>query len=127
MANRYGEAALMAARANGKAGPAARWESAMKNLSHTSAVARELRGPRSAFLGLCEAGLVKGIDAGEYTASKDDKAYAVQAAALLIEDAQKWNVSTLWSSVAGDSKKAHSSQMDVVMALWKNDFIVGKK
>ena len=37
-------------------------------------------GTRGAFLGLCEEGLVKGIPAGKYSASKDNKQYAVRAA-----------------------------------------------
>jgi hypothetical protein len=44
--------------------------------------------PRGAFLGLCEEGLVKGIPAGNYTTSKDNKAYAVRAAELLITGTQ---------------------------------------
>jgi hypothetical protein len=30
----------------------------------------------------------------------------------------------LWRAVTDDPEKTHNSQMDVVMALWKNDFIV---
>jgi hypothetical protein len=80
--------------------------------------------PRGAFLGLCEEGLVKGIPAGKYAASKDNKAYAVEAVALLTEDARKWSTGELWRAVSNDPVKAHNSQMDVVMALWKNDLIV---
>jgi hypothetical protein len=81
MANRYGEAALMAARhrSSGDIDPVARWESAMENLYPTSPAARKKGCPRGAFLGLCEAGLVKGIPAGRYTASRDNKACAVRA------------------------------------------------
>lgn len=128
MANRFGEAALIAVREEpaGKATPAARWESAMERLYPTSATARRKSCPRGAFLGLCEEGLVKGIPAGQYAASKDNKAYAVHAVALLAEAKQSWSISSLWQAVAGDSEKAHNNQMDVVLALWKNGFIVTK-
>jgi hypothetical protein len=83
-----------------------------------------LSPPRGAFLGLCEAGVVKGILAGHYTASKDNKAYAVGAAALLTEGTQSWSTSALWQAVSNDPKKTHNGQMDIVLALWKNDLIV---
>jgi hypothetical protein len=126
MANRYGEAALMAARhrSSGDIDPVARWESAMEDLYPTSPAARKKGCPRGAFLGLCEEGLVKGIPAGHYTASKDDKAYAVRAAALLSEGTRSWSRSTLWQAVSNDPEKPHNSQMDIVLALWKNDLIV---
>src|ERR1035437_6236410 len=86
MANRYGEAAIIAAReaASPKVSPAVRWENAMERLYPTSPAARKKGCPRGAFLGLCEEGLVKGIPAGRYTSSKDNKVYAVRAAAMLL-------------------------------------------
>ncbi len=128
MANRYGEAALMAARqeASGDVDPVAQWESAMEKLYPTSSTARNKGCPRGAFLGLCEEGLVKGIPAGRYTRSKDNKDYAVRAVALLTEQPQSWSTSALWRAVTNDLEKALNSQMDVVLALWKNDLIVRK-
>jgi hypothetical protein len=128
MANRYGEAALVAARQGSPAdiNPVARWESAMKRLYPTSPTARKKGCPRGAFLGLCEEGLVKGIPAGHYTASKDNKAYAVRAAELLTAGTQSWSTSSLWLAVTNGPAKAHNSQMDIVVALWKNDLIVRK-
>jgi len=126
MANRYGEAALLAAGQGFSASgnPMVWWDNAMQKLYPTSPTARKNGCPRGAFLGLCEEGLVKGIPAGKYTASKDNKAYAVQAAALLTKGDQKWSVGELWRAVSNAPEKAHNSQMDVVMALWKNDLIV---
>ena len=126
MANRYGAAALMAARGSSAAGvdPVARWENAMQMLYPTSPTARKKGGPRGAFLGLCEEGLVKGIPAGRYTASKENKAYAVRAAELLREGKQSWSTNSLWRAVTDDLEKTHNSQMDVVLALWKNELIV---
>jgi hypothetical protein len=126
MANRYGEAALMAARQGASAGtaPLACWESAMEKLYPTSPVARKVGGPRGAFLGLCEEGLVKGISAGQYAAPRESKDYAVRAVALLAEGGRSWSTSALWEAVSNAPGKKHNSSMDVVMALWKNDLIL---
>ena len=128
MANRYGEAAIMAARqaASADMSPLAGWERAMEQLYPTSPTARKKGSPRGAFLGLCEEGLVKGIPAGRYAASRDNKAYAVQAAALLAERTQTWSIGSLWRAVTDDPEKMHNSQMDIVLALWKNSLIVSK-
>lgn len=78
--------------------------------------------PRSAFLGLCEAGLVEGIPAGEYIGSKKNKQYAVDAVRLLVEDASLINdLPTLWKRL---TPKQHNQQMNVVAALWNEGFIV---
>jgi hypothetical protein len=126
MANRYGEAALMAARQSVSAGitPADRWERSMEKLYPTSPTARKKGCPWGAFLGVCEAGLIKGIPGGGYTRSKENKSYAVRAAALLIKGAQRWSRGALWQAVTDGAGAKHNSQMDVVLALWNNDLIV---
>ena len=103
--------------------PEARWKSAMDRLYPTSVTSRKKSRPRGAFLGLCEEGLVKNIPAGQYAASRENKSYAVQAAALLRQGMERPSVTELWRAVAGPDTK-HDSQMDVVLALWKNGFIV---
>ena len=126
MANRYGEAALLAARMEtyGKAiTPLDRWKAATEKLYPTSPSAQRKGGPRAAFLSLCEAGLVKGIAPGQYAPSNKDKAYAPRAVSLLVAGTHK-TVNALWSEVTDGEDIPHSSQMDVVMALWKNDLIV---
>ena len=126
MANRYGEAALMAARMEtfGKAiTPAERWADAVKKLYPTSPIAQRKTAPKSAFLGLCESGLVKGIAPGRYGAHLDHKNYAIAAAALLAAGTHR-TVSTLWTEIThGDPAIEHQSQIDIVLALWKNDLI----
>jgi hypothetical protein len=126
MANKYGEAALLAARMEtyGKAlTPAARWDQATANLYPTSPSAQRKGGPRGAFLGLCEAGLIKGIPAGIDTHSNKNRTYATRAVALLKAGTHK-TVTTLWAEVTDGEPISHNSQMDVVLALWKNDLIV---
>jgi hypothetical protein len=126
MANRYGEAALMAVRMNthGKAlTPAERWQNAVQSLYPTAIPAQKLAGPRAAFVGLCEAGLVQGIAAGDYAAGSRNKDYAVAAVALLRAGTHK-TVTQLWNAVSAPEQKPHNAQMDVVLALWKNGLIV---
>jgi len=106
--------------------PVERWASAIEQLYPSSPTAQRKGSPRGAFLGLCEEGLVKGIPPGHYSSTKQNKDYAVRAVALLTDKTQHWSTSTLWRAVTNDSEKAHASQMDVVMALWKNGLIVSK-
>lgn len=77
--------------------------------------------PKSAFLGLAEAGLIKGVPPGQYTRSVDNRRYA-EAAVQLLFDNPAWSVDPqgLWSAVAEqDGKKRHNGQMHVVIALWR--------
>jgi hypothetical protein len=128
MANKYGEAALIAARmeTQGKAiTPAARWDQATARLYPTSPSAQRKGSPRSAFLGLCEAGLINGIPAGQYNMHPNkNKTYVTRAVSLLKAGTHK-TVTTLWAEVTDGEPIAHNSQMDVVLALWKNGLIVG--
>ena len=58
MANRYGQAAIMATQQSSSVNvdPVTTWESAMERLYPTSPTARKKGCPRGAFLGLCEEG-----------------------------------------------------------------------
>ena len=129
MANRYGEAALMAVRMEtyGKAlSPLERWDDAVKKLYPTTPVAQKKGAPRGAFVGLCDAGLVKGIAAGTYNSGNRNKDYAVEAVKLLVAGTHT-TVSQLWGAVTEGEEVQHGSQMDVVLALWKNGLIVGRE
>ncbi|WP_430394004.1 DUF6979 family protein [Brevibacillus brevis] len=82
-----------------------------------------IRIVRVALLGLCEEGFVRGITRGKYTNSLDNKAYALQAAALLVKDPTlSQSPSTLWKAI--NIQKSHNSQMDVVISLWENKLIL---
>ncbi len=126
MANRYGEAALMAVRmeTHGKPlTPGERWDDAVRRLYPTTA-GQKKSAPRLAFLGLCEAGLVKGIHGDAFASTKNrNKTFAVDAVKLLSAGSHK-TVTQLWSAVTQEEEIAHASQMDVVLALWKNGLII---
>lgn len=110
--NLYGKALL----------PAERWQSAVQSLYPSAIPAQKKAGPRGTFLGLCEAGLVKGIAGGDYSAGSRNKDYAVAAVALL-KAGTHTTVTQLWAAVTQPEIKAHDAQMDVVLALWKNSLI----
>ncbi|WP_041597122.1 DUF6979 family protein [Granulicella tundricola] len=127
MANRYGEAALMAVRMEtyGKnPSPLERWDDAVKKLYPTTPAGQKKGGPRTAFLGLCEAGLVKGIHGDAFASQHNrNKTYAVEAVKLLQAGTHK-SVTQLWAAVTEGDEVAHAAQMDVVLALWKNGLIL---
>jgi hypothetical protein len=102
--------------------PAKRWQEAVKKLYPTSPIGQKKGAPRNAFVGLCEHGLVQGIQAAEGRSSPD-KAAAIKAVELLRAGSHK-TVTQLWAAVNEDDGKPHNSQMDVVLALWKNGLIV---
>ena len=127
LANRYGEAALMAVRMEtyGKTpSPAERWDDAVKKLYPTTPAGQKKSAPRLAFLGLCEAGLVKGIHGDAFASTSNrNKACAVEAVKLLAAGTHT-TVSQLWAAVTAGEELQHASQMDVVLALWKNGLIL---
>ena len=129
MANRYGEAALLAVRMElyGKALTAGeRWEDAVKKVYPTTTAGQKKNAPRAAFVGLCDAGLVKGVAAGSSgltSAGNRNRDYAVEAVRLLRAGTHK-TVTQLWAAVTDGDQTEHASQMDVVLALWKNGLIV---
>lgn len=76
--------------------------------------------PKSAFLGLCEQGYVKGVKPGSYTRSKINKAYAIEGLNYLKAD-PALSENELWHLV---SPKTSNEQMTVVKTLYVNGYIV---
>ncbi|GHU02252.1 hypothetical protein FACS1894147_03740 [Spirochaetia bacterium] len=109
--------------------PCTAWEHSVGCLVH-SASSEEKGCPKDAFLGLCSARLVKGIPPGTYTGSVKNSMYATSAVALLKaslplptnEPSELWRLTL--SSIGEDVNKTHNSQMDVVLALWNNGWIL---
>ena len=125
MANKFGEAALIAARLEVPATVtvAQRWETAVRQLYPEKPYLQKKTAPRGAFLGLCDKGMVKGVAAGEGGGSDKHGVYAVQAVELLRAGTHR-TVTALWTAVTEGDESAHNAQMDVVLALWKNGLIV---
>jgi hypothetical protein len=121
---KYGRAAIRAAelwRLGIAQSPQEAWDLAVVEVFPTPS-SQDKACPKGAFLGLCEAGLVDGIDAGSYTSSQDNKRYAIDAVGKLRTTPSLANdAGELWRKVAGE--KRPNSQMDVVIALWNAGLI----
>ncbi len=122
----YGKAALEAAKLVNRENinPREAWEEAVEKEFLHSVSCQEKGCPKGAFLGLCENGMVKNIPSGKYTKSKENKRYAINAVKILGDNKNKrFTPGELWIAVlklGGINKKAHNSQMNVVLALWNN-------
>ncbi|MBQ6780755.1 MAG: hypothetical protein IJP62_05930 [Treponema sp.] len=74
--------------------------------------------PKSAFLGLCQEGLVKYIPKGKYTSSQKNKKYALEAVEILkTNNSMHDKPDELWRQIPS-APSTHNHQMDVVCALW---------
>lgn len=79
--------------------------------------------PRNAFLGLCEEGMILGIEKGNYTTSLKNKTYALNAVEeIKMDESLVNNPRALWKKVVS-SNKAHNQQMNVVCELYKRGLI----
>jgi hypothetical protein len=117
--NKYGFAAKKAALISGN--PIESWKIAVKDFASESSKTKPC--PKNTFLGLCEAGLVKGIPKGNYTKSIKNKEYALKAVTILKQNKEiKFSPKELWEKLELGNKRSNS-QMDVVLALWEHGFI----
>ncbi|MGE4528705.1 MAG: hypothetical protein AB7D00_10095 [Rhodospirillaceae bacterium] len=118
----FGRAALRAVELIKKCDikPPEAWDLAISEMTPQKSV-REKGCPRSAFLGLCEEGLVICVEKkprGTYTKSVLNKQHAIDAIHYLIHRPDSCNEpNKIWKEIAGNKK--HNSQMDVVCSLWK--------
>ena len=122
--DRYGEVAVGAVKlihTNKVKDPAQAWCYVAGKIFSTAS-SREKNCPQSAFLGLCEEGLVKEVPAGKYTRSKKNKEYAIRAIEELRKTAGGMSSTDLWNKI-GNKDIAHNSQMNVVLALWNANMI----
>lgn len=107
--------------------PPEAWQLAAKDIFKNNSTSIKKGCPKNAFLGLCEEGLVKGVEKGKYTRSDLNKTYAIKAVEVLKERSKEYKPRELWIEVlkrrGGDVKKVHNSQMDVVLALWNRGLI----
>ncbi len=124
---KYGECAVLAVGriTNSFEDPKTAWKSAALSVFPYSKPLQDKGCPKGAFLGLCGEGLVTGVRQGEYTRSKDNKRYAVEAIKILKETPRlSDDPDGLWRAVPGHPLH-ENNQMDVVIALWRAALIVG--
>ena len=130
MNNRYGSVAIRAVKlAQGGMDPVQAWKKSAEEEFPSQPSSRvpssRVKGcPKSAFLGLAEDGLIRGVPRGNYTNSCSSKRYAVEAVKLLrTSPCLEKNKTELWNRVTHNQPKARNQQMDVVLALWKAGLI----
>ena len=124
--NKYAEIAVRATElCRSGASPRDAWQKAASEVFPGKKASQDKVCPRSAFLGLAEEGLIRGIPKGNYVRSPDNKRYAMEALSLIRSNpALAENPDELWGVVTAGVKKQHNAQMHVVSALWKRGDIV---
>lgn len=125
---KYGDVALRATKMLGGGEtrqPREAWNAAAREAFPGKLPAQRKGCPRSAYLGLCEEGLVAGVPRGVFGAGRANKSYAIDAARLLAsgEARPEDGPAALWRRVMKGRQKRANSQMDVVLALWTNQLI----
>jgi hypothetical protein len=123
----YGRAAVLAAEIVASRGfsPRDAWDFAIAKLTDSPSSQNE-GCPRSAYLGLREAGLVVGIGPGEYASRQNsvNARYARDAHQLLRSDpALGLDKKKLWNLVPAPKAGSDQGEMDVVIALWNRRFL----
>ena len=128
----FGTAALNAHKlATGKhpQDPSDAWDQATTSIWGGGTSSQVKSCPKNAFLGLCAAGMVKGVASGKFTRSRKNKKYAVKAADMLKVNSSLVSLGEkgLWQKVMksfGEPvDKVHNQQMDVVLTLFQNKLI----
>ena len=123
---KYGEAAIYATEMIRDSGidPPEAWEESCERVE-----GNPQKCTRSAYLGLCEEGMIKNVPMGNYTDSTCNKRYAVEAVKLLrscpslVAEPRR----DLWEKALENSCKGkrigQDGQLDVVLVLWNKGFI----
>ena len=124
--SKYGEAAVIAGKRLGigkDSDPIDAWNNATKTVFPSSESSQKKGCPKGAFIGLCNEGLIQGVEAGSYSKPTKNGQYAVQAIEVLRRNrfiASQPDL--LWKKVAGNTK-TENHQMDVVVGLWEAECI----
>lgn len=106
--------------------PREAWDSAAAELVRESDSARDKGCPRGAFLGLCAAGVVKGVGCRSLDDGGVNGDYAVRAyRALCANPALEDNQVELWRQACPGRGKKHNGQMDVLVGLWQARLLIG--
>jgi hypothetical protein len=124
----YGKAAISATKSicNGM-DPVKAWNLAIRELT-TSTESTRKGCPKSAFLGLCEEGYVKGVKKGNYSAGIINKGYALKAVEIIHNNPNRtYTKNELWAQVFKElhlSFITENGQLDVVLSLHNEDLLI---
>ena len=121
----YAASAILAAKfaKKNRVSPVIAWENAVKQEFPTSLNNQQKCCPKNTFLGLCEEGLIQGVNGGLYTRSDLNKKYGIVALRILASTrTRSFTPIELWKAVLtklnADPSNQHNHQMNVVLALW---------
>lgn len=123
----YGKAAISATKkiCNGM-DPVKAWNLAIRELT-TSTDSIKKGCPKSAYLGLCEDGYVKGVNNGNYSAGIKNKGYALKAVEIIHRTPNRtFTKKELWAQVFKElhlSFITENGQLDVVLSLHNEDLL----
>ena len=129
--SKYGKCALDSVkliRSDSTINPPEAWETTSSIIFGRGTSSQRKGCPKDAFLGLCEAGLVRAVPVGSYTKSVKNKRYAIAAVSALEDNpdlSTDWQV--LWRLASGSETKQHNGQMDGVISLWSNGLIENRE
>ena len=107
--------------------PPTAWDLAARKTFPTNSTSIKKCCPKNPFLGLCEEGLISGINSGQYTRSELNKSYALRAVEILKRKgdcAPKDFWLEVLRSLNSNVSKPHNSQMKVVLSLWRANLII---
>lgn len=128
---KYGEAAVKATQLmhqHKASSPPDAWRMVMKAIFPSQQASQSKGCPRGTYLGLCEAGIVKGVRPGNYSRARLNKQYALEAVRILSANpALKSEPAELWALVMNGQEKVENSQMDVVIGLWEQGLVNVRK
>lgn len=101
------------------------WKEECKQLGMTCSI-QDKTCPRTSFIELCEAGLIKDLKVNYLRDEAYSIRYAIEAVNILKTNSKKVDEKMLWKEVMKKVGKDISSnyQMDVVLNLWKKGMIV---
>ena len=100
--------------------PGEAWVAAAERVFPDSPSSREKGCPKSAFLGLCEEGVIAGVPPGAYTRSLLNKEYAVRGLQVLRRSPElAADSGELWRRATAGKEIRSNSQMEVLIALWE--------
>ena len=114
----FGNAAVEAAKMiNMGAEPLEAWERGVRLFSDKEFMVKK-GCPKTAFLCLCDQGLVRGCPSNPPAISRDNGRYAMEAVQVL-RQAPSANLKPieLWNRISVGATKKHNSQMNIVLAL----------
>ena len=127
--NVFGEVAIKAVKIilNNNSGitidPQKAWDNAVKEEKESM---KKKGCPKETFLGLCYFGYIKGIKAevGNHKKLSKNSSYGVEAIKMLCSKDCSPIKRDLWEKLQSKgAPKNENGQMDVVLALWNNNFI----